>query len=146
MLRRFKQLSLLISVLALLAGLLIYLVLREKTYINSVIPEHIGNIVKYFFTDVPQNSFTDFVKYYFADFLWCFALNYALCAVQISISTKKLIVISLVSFSIGIEFEIMQLFSICIGTFDMIDIGMYFAASSLSVMINTIMLKGKGLL
>lgn len=142
-LKHFRQVSLLFSVLALLTGLLIYLVLRENTYINSLIPEHIGNIVKYCFKAVPQNSF---IKYYFADFLWCYALNYALCVVQVSISAKKLIVISIVSFLVGIAFEIMQLFSICIGTFDLIDIGMYFAASLLSVVINIILLKRKGLL
>lgn len=145
-LKRFRLFSLILSFSALLLGLIIYTAFREHTYINSFIPDFIESKIKSCFGFLPEKSFIDFMKYYFADFLWCFALNSALCAVQSSISVKKLTAVSLASFAVGFAFEILQLFSVCIGTFDPADICMYLAASVISVVINIIFLKREGLL
>lgn len=145
-LKRFRLFWLILSLSCLFVGTYIYIAYRETTYINRFVPfvlsETIKQSAEMFF--IPS-KILEFLKYYFVDFLWAFSLNGALFAVQYKCSFKNTAILSFTILLLGCLFELFQLFSICIGTFDMTDIAMYFCASMLSVMINLIF-KRRGLL
>lgn len=111
----------LMCIISLLVGGLLYLVLRENTYISllfkdSVILETIRNSVK----EVKN----DFLSFYFPDFLWSFSLCFGLMAVF----DPKLIGVIMcctVSFACGLFWEILQLYEVISGTGDWLDILMY---------------------
>lgn len=126
-----RGICLVISATALVAGLLIYILLREDTYLH-VFANAFFNIKPLRF----DNYFADFLKYYFVDFLWSYSLSFLLTAVSSKITLKKIFLIAVVSSILGLFFELAQLFSIVNGVFDLCDVGMYVAASVLYVAVN----------
>lgn len=124
------------SAMNLFFGFVIYIFLRSGTYIHELLPQN----MQLFFLEVSSqtevNYLTEFLKYYFVDYLWGASLAFALCSV-ISVPNKiRIIAVAFVSFFLGVLFEISQHFSVVDGTFDLIDICMYAAASFVCAVIN----------
>lgn len=139
--RYLRIVNLLLSLFALLSGLLIYLFFRNDTYIHSFLPDYIS---EYFYIEDSEQKtgiILDFIKYYFADFLWGISFSSALISVIYSYEVKLIIIYSAISFVIGLIFEICQHSGIIGGTFDYADICMYFAASVLVAVINIKIIK-----
>lgn len=132
---RIKFLSL--SIICLVLGLAIYLFLRSDTYLHLYIPRCISD----YQVPLQNNIAADFIKYYFVDFLWGIALSFGLISVSYSINRKSVVAISVFSLFCGVGFELLQLLDLCNGTFDLLDIGMYAAASIIFAVININTLK-----
>lgn len=121
------------SLASLFLGIFIYLILRNDTYFHSYIPEYVKS---FFYIQISENYITDFLKYYFVDFLWGISLVSALNAVSYSHSKKSTVINSLVSFGVGLLFELLQLLDVISGTFDVIDISMYAVTALTGAVIN----------
>ncbi len=138
MLRK-RLLLALISFVSISIGLIIYLTLRENTYIHLFVGETFSD--KLYIEHSKTNPFIIFIKYYFVDFLWCLSLLFALASISFSFSKKLIIAISIVSFVLGVLFEILQYYCLVNGTFDVADIVMYLIASIVGSAINIELLK-----
>lgn len=107
--------------MALLLGLLIYLLFRPNTYISKF-------LLHFFPLDIPK-AFSKmeyaFLKFYLVDYLWAFSLACWLRCVLVEESGKICIVI--VSLT-GILYEIAQFFGIVSGTGDILDCFLYVLA------------------
>lgn len=108
--------------IALILGLLIYIVFRPDTYISKWFSEstHLGSIA--IGMRVKKNIVIAFLRNYMGDFLWAYALTYS---VQIFIEANRkkgyiALIISCIIFEILIE--VMQKLNIISGTFDLYDI------------------------
>ncbi len=113
------------AVISLCLGLCIYLFFRQGTYIHKILTISNG----FWLSEI--NFFWDsLVRYALPDFLWGYALSMMLYALWLP--KKKIYLISYVSASLGVMWEILQLLSIAKGTFDIIDCGMYILASWIS--------------
>lgn len=125
-----------ISALNLIIGLLIYIFLRQDTYIHQFLNEEIQVYLYKIAFNADKYRFVSFLKYYIVDYLWGAALTFSLCSVAANPNIKSAIAVSCVSFVLGTEFEIAQYFSVINGTFDWLDICMYATASFLCAVIN----------
>ena len=108
-------------IFSLLTGALIYVFAGGNTYINKIITV----------PSIPKNDtiFGELVRCYLADALWAYALTFSL-----SIFINRFCA-GVIAFSFGLIWEIYQKYSIISGTFDIVDIIMYLAASMLAVLI-----------
>lgn len=131
--RNYRIKCLAISTLSLLAGLVIYIFLRDDTYIHDFLSVVLNLTVE---SKCINSVLCDFLKYYFVDYLWGAALAFSLCSVAVNLTHKSIVKMSCVSFALGVLFEIAQYFSLVNGTFDFIDICMYAAASIVCAAIN----------
>ena len=107
--------------------------MRNDTHFHSFIPEEIKVM---FYIHTNKNIFIDFLKYYFTDFLWGMSLTFALNAVAYSHKKKSIIIKSIITFFVGLLFELAQLFGVINGTFDIADIIMYALAAIITAVIN----------
>ncbi len=118
-------------IIPLIIGLLIYLLLRENTYLSGYIRKYdkfniiiaLRNIMTF-----PDNIFIYYIKYNFIDSLWSYSLVWS---VFISLKRKtklSLLITCLFSVVFGITIEIFQFLQIIKGTFDFIDIASYLFA------------------
>ena len=111
-------------IIPLFIGFIIYCTVNKSTYISEIlnIPVSI-NIT---------GVFGLFVKCWLCDMLWSyafvFALSYALSAFR-----HPVLIAAIISLCIGIVLELLQLFGIITGTFDILDIIFELAAVLLSV-------------
>lgn len=133
---KYRLKSVLLSALSLLLGLIIYIFMRNETNFHFLLPEGICNFFFGISTAVPDNPITDFLRFWFVDFLWGVSLTFALISVSSEATKKKFISASVISFAAGVLFEVAQLFSLVSGTFDVLDIVMYAAASLLCALIS----------
>ena len=108
-------------IFSLLIGALIYVLVGGNTYINKIIT--IYPMLK------NDTVFGELLRFYLADALWAYALTFSL-----SIFINNFCA-GVTAFSFGLIWEISQKYSIISGTFDIIDIIMYLAASMLAVLI-----------
>ncbi len=127
------------SFLSLAAGLLIYLVFRNDTFIHAFLPH---GICDFFYVELERNAFTDFVKFYLCDFLWAFSFSNALTCVSYSFEKKRLVINALLVLFCGVLFEVLQHFGVISGTFDFADILAYAVAAVLSAAVSFFYLKG----
>lgn len=125
-----------LSALSLFLGLIIYMFMRSGTNFHFLLPDAIRNFLYGISGAVPDNFITDFLRFWFVDFLWGVSLTFALISVTTQATKKKFISVSCVSFAAGVLFEFAQLFSLVSGTFDVLDILMYAAASLLCAVIS----------
>ncbi len=130
-----------ISIISLCLGLMIYIFLRDGTFIHSALPSGLREAACEVCKKTGNNFFADFLRYYFADFLWCLSLNFALLAVAELKSKKTLYTIAMISAFLGVVFEFAQYIGLTSGTFDFIDIFMYIIASVSAVAISIKILK-----
>ena len=126
---------------SLLVGAVIYIVLREGTYIHLILGEEILNRISLLHNSVADLPIIDFLKYYFVDFLWCLALCFSLLAVTDFKNRFCALLVAIVSPMLGLLYELAQLLSIVSGTFDLIDVVMYILASLCATMINIKIIK-----
>lgn len=134
--KRIRFNYLLISLFSLIAGLAIYIFLRQGTYIHLFLPKNVLDELTSIYENIPESIVVDFFRYYFVDFLWCVSLNFALYMVSDFKKRSAVIIISIVSAVVGSLFEVAQYLDIVTGTFDIADIVMYIVASLCAVMIN----------
>lgn len=118
--KRIKMLIL--CLLSLILGVIIYTYFRPNTYIGNILSK-ILHIRK-----VNSNSFI-VLSFYFPDYLWAFSLCSGLFAIY-PLKQKLIYLWGIVTFIYGVLWEILQYYSIVSGTFDIVDIFMYFAAAS----------------
>lgn len=133
---RRKLICFIFSVASLVLGLLIYVFLRNGTYMHLFL-----NYIDFFGEFSPlkyNNCFAQFLKYYLADFLWGISLSYFLSAISFEYSTKRAVVNSLVSITLGVLLELFQKLDIINGTADICDVFMYVAAGLIHAVFNII--------
>ena len=103
-------------VVPLLAGVLLYLFLRDDTYIHTFFP--------WFAEFKGEKVYSNcFLRFYLPDWLWAYSLTFALTLVY---DKNGKLLVSILS---GILFEVLQALRIINGTFDYLDITMYISAS-----------------
>lgn len=129
------------SFISLLIGVLIYIFLRQETYIHSLFSEEFLKKIYICNNDVSDLPIIEFLKYYLVDFLWCLALNFSLLAVTDFRKRLSFLVVLVLTSIFGLIYELAQLFSIVSGTFDFIDVVMYILASLCATMINIKIIK-----
>ena len=107
--------------LPILFGTLIYIFFRQNTYIHK--------ILGYCPQNIPSSKPIDFIRFYLPDALWAYSLTFALSFFLREMGS------GCIAFGWGVLWELFQRYSIVPGTFDIVDILMYLAASCLAVMI-----------
>lgn len=120
------------SFLALAFGAFLYGIYRQDTYIGGII----GNLTS---VSLPVDGFlSGFAAWYFPDYLWMLSMNCALFAVMLP-KGKKVFLWCAVALSMGILWELLQLWGFVSGTADLWDILMYsmavFSAAMIAVFI-----------
>ena len=131
--KRIKML--LLCLLSLTIGVIIYTYYRSDTYIGNLASEILN--VKY----KTEDRFT-IISYYIPDYLWAFSLCSGLFAIY-PLKSKHGFWWGAVTFIYGVAWEFMQYSSLVSGTFDIVDIIMYFTAASSVVSINILFNKEK---
>ena len=120
--KRHKFICILICLFSLTCGFLSYVFFRPDTYFHVCVKEIVN---------IPESNSDGLVtyifKYYFSDFAWAFSLTVSLSLIH---SLKDSAVIS---FLFGVIWEIMQKMKIVKGTFDVVDILVYFIAVIISI-------------
>ncbi len=129
------------ALVSLLIGAVIYIFLRQGTYIHLIFSEEILNEICRLRNSISNLPIINFLKYYFIDFLWCLALCFSLLAVTDFRNRFCVLVSVMVSALFGLLYELAQLLSIVSGTFDFIDVTMYIVASLCVAMINIKIIK-----
>ena len=124
------------SLICLISGLIIYIFLREGTFIHLFFEKNF--FVREISAFSADNFFVSFLKYYFVDYLWCVSLSFLLTAISYEISFRKIVFISVSSSLFGILLEAAQFFSVINGTADFIDVSMYVAAGVFSAAFNIV--------
>ncbi len=95
----------------LIIGSLIYVFYSPDTYFVRVL-----NV----FIDTKQNVFTKILRNYFCDFCWAYSLAFVLSYIYKESLSIKISIIAPIS--VGTALELLQLFGIISGTFDLLDI------------------------
>ncbi len=131
--KRIKML--LLCLLSLTLGVIIYTYNRSDTYIGNLVSELLNIKHK------SEKQFI-FLSYYIPDYLWAFSFCSGLFAIY-PLRPKLGLWWGVTTFIYGALWEIMQYFSLVSGTFDIIDIIMYFIAASSVITINFIFNKEK---
>ncbi len=108
---------------------------RNNLYyvLNILIPLIIGSFIYVFyspdtyfvrvlnvFIDTKQNVFTKILRNYFCDFCWAYSLAFVLSYIYKESLSIKISIIAPIS--VGTALELLQLFGIISGTFDLLDI------------------------
>ncbi len=125
------RLCLLHSVTALGLGLLLYVFLRQNTYLHTLLET-------VFRLDIPipqySASHLQFVANWLGDFLWAYALCFALYRL-LSPFPRRLLLAALAVIVLGAVLECLQKLKILSGTFDPLDIFTESVAAGLAAII-----------
>lgn len=127
-----RGVNILVCILALVAGLAIYVVFRPNTYLSKFVAEMpFATRIKEFAAPFP----CDFLKYYLVDYLWELALCCGLIAIFLP---DRSAVLRCCAFSLafGTAWEILQKVDLAGGTGDLLDILMYLAAALTATLLN----------
>lgn len=127
-----KALNFIFGVIALLIGGLLYILFRERSYITIIFRYILGNNSSA--TNIQWHNGTH-IQYYLSDFLWAFSLGCILNGI-LEANRNIAILCSALAFICGLIWEILQFFQIVSGTFDPVDILMYFMAGIICYLIN----------
>ena len=115
----------------LLSGLSIYLFCYENTYINTTIQKFFDISLPYFYYD---NIFYHFLTCWACDILWAYSLTFSLYSCFKNFN-HSLLVSYIISSVFALIIELLQLFNVITGTFDILDILLEFSAIILAVII-----------
>ena len=118
-----------LAVISLCLGLCIYLFVNQSTYIYSMLPVEL----RFQQINCDNSILYTFLKDYGADFLW--AISFTFVVQSILMLKAKSVYWLLFTTLLGVAVEVMQLFGIINGTFDLYDILAYFLGSLISVII-----------
>jgi len=141
---RFKLILIVKSSAYLITGTLIYLFLGRNTFIHSLLFELTGIEIQG--VSVVENSFIlNFLRCYFVDFIWLSSFFNAFLATQYRLNFRSVFWAFIITFSVGVCYELFQLFGILNGTSDFIDIIMYLTAGLFSAAVNIIFMKARRL-
>lgn len=124
--------NILLSVSTLCLGGILYVFLREESWIARQVP------VNTFLTDIRRclaGRSLGFFRYYVPDFLWGLSLGCALVAVC-KPDKEKIWTYGLISFGCGCVWELFQLTGVIHGTGDVWDVVMYFLAAVFCIIFN----------
>ena len=129
-----KQMIFMVSLsgASLLTGGFFYLVYKEGSYITNFIQEYFSfQRLRIFMKPLENNIF----KYYLPDYLWGLSLG---CILTVILTTYKSshIISGIVAFISGLMFELMQYLNFIGGTFDFIDISLYFLSGLTVILLN----------
>ena len=122
-----KVILLIISFLALIAGLLLYLFFNKEAYVSKVILDVIP--IRPITND---NMLINILRGYGADLLW--SISFTLVIQFIFWIDKKRIFLLLLCSVLGILYELMQCFGITNGTADLFDAIVYSLGSLLAIL------------
>lgn len=125
---RRKVILFILSCLALLVGLLLYLFFNKDAYISKVILDIIP-----IQTNTDENIVISILRGYGADLLW--SISFTMIMQFILWLDKKKIIFLLFCSLLGILYELMQCFGIVPGTADIVDAIVYIFGSVLAIMI-----------
>ena len=103
-------------IISLFAGILIYALFKRGTYFNNLI-QHFISLPFYMVNTMVGKAILNWG----CDFLWAYLLNFAL-ALILKPFNRTILLSSLLAFSAGFLFEILQYFGIFSGTYDFFDI------------------------
>ena len=127
-----RGLNMLLGIAALTLGGLLYILLRQESYIAVALEDCL------FVTEL-QLLFSvcncDFLKYYFPDFLWGFSLYCGLFAIHMP-SANGSVICGAAVFLCGCLWEAGQYWGIIGGTSDLIDVVMYLTAGLAGILLN----------
>lgn len=113
-----------LGIVALILGLLIYVLFRENTYISKIVLSILPlNFLKEYFFFLNNK----FVKFYFVDYLWAFSFSCWLHIIVKPTRTSSVLCTFIVFFS-GLFYELLQYFHVINGTGDIVDILLYLLA------------------
>ena len=118
-------------VIPLFIGLTIYLFCYRNTYINSAFENFLGISFPYLYFD---NFFYQFITCWTCDILWAYALTFSLFF-YFKDFKNSLLFSGLLSISLSIIIECLQVCGYINGTFDIWDIVLEFSAIFLAVII-----------
>lgn len=124
--------NVMIAVLALVAGGLIYILLRENTYIAQLF--HHNKMISFLRQTIPMDKWM-WISFYLPDYLWGFALTCALIALFMP-SRKGAVLCGVAAALCGLAWELLQVSQLVRGTGDWWDVMMYFVASTTGILIN----------
>lgn len=117
---------------SLLAGGLLYICFRERTYFARLVSwmDAVADL-----QTACRSVRSDFLRYYLPDFLWGVSLGSFLQAINLP---KKwgVLICGVVVLLLGSSWELMQLLGVASGTADILDVLMYLAAGAVTVFIN----------
>ena len=105
-----------LSLIFLIIGIIIYVLFRFNLIINN-------------------NLFTSFIRNYIPDMCWALSFFFASINFTKNITSNYLIVNSIFVLLFGIIFELLQYFRVVKGTFDVIDIIVYFISIIIAALI-----------
>lgn len=128
----FRIKNILLSIAALLLGVLLYVLFRPTTVVSLLF----GRIwwVSELQTEL-QSVPADFLRYYLPDLLWAFSLSCGLHAVILP-DQRETLACGGLAVICGIVWELLQKFNAVQGTGDWVDVVMYFLAAIASILIN----------
>lgn len=116
---------------ALSAGLLLYLLLRQNTYLHTILEA----VFHFEFPNIRcRSALLQFAANWLGDFLWAYALCFALYRI-LSPFRRRLLLAVLSTTALGMLLEYLQKVQIISGTFDFLDIFAEAAAAVLAAII-----------
>lgn len=119
-----RRRSICTSVAALLGGIALYLLFREKNHFSGLFW---NNTVLQYLRGVFAPLSCNFLRYYLPDYLWCLSLNYSLIAI-FTPAKSVLFLCSATAVCSGIIWELLQYTHVISGTGDWLDVMMYLLA------------------
>ena len=129
-----KTIALLLNIaIPIITGGIIYYVMSPDVLFVKIIDSFVGSGLHISGIDM-ENMILRFIRNYFLDMLWGYALVFALFLVlgNDTADLKKILTITL---SFTMAMELLQLFSVVRGTFDVCDIAVMFLAEIIAVFV-----------
>ena len=115
---------------ALIVGGSIYILCRQDSHITILLQ----NFTPYNISFFANSIFLQNISYYIPDFLWAFGLCCGLFAIFDS-RLRTALICSVIAFTYGTIWEVLQCINVVNGTFDFWDILMYLTASVLATIL-----------
>ena len=126
-------------VLPMVVGLIVYLILKPSAYVSELIIDILG--LRQLNIQTSDNWFLSIIRNYLCDFLWAFSLTAAISLLYYDNRFRSVISV-LICLIVGIIIELLQLWGVISGTFDIVDLIVQSIGSILSIIISKIYLRG----
>ena len=118
-----------LAVISLCLGLCVYLFFNQSTYIYKILPVEL----QFKQINCDNSVLYIFIKDYCADLLW--SISFTFVVQSILMLNFKSVYWLLLTAMLGTSVEVMQLFNIINGTFDLYDIFVYLLGALISILI-----------